>query len=61
MIWLINDEGQILPGIPRINCGETVLDFKLEIQSKTRKYLKNIIIGEKIISVKKQFPFKHFI
>ena len=56
----INNDGQILPGIPRIKLWkDAVLDFKLNIKTlkPVRNNLKKYIInGEKIVSVTKQFP-----
>ena len=60
----INDEGQILPGIPRIKLWkDAVLDFKLDIDTlkPVRNNLKKYVInGEKITSVTKKFPLNAF-
>lgn len=60
----VNDEGQILPGIPRIKLWkDAVLDFKLDIDAlkPVRNNLKKYVInGEKITSVTKKFPLNAF-
>ena len=60
----VNDEGQILPGIPRIKLWkDAVLDFKLDIDTlkPVRNNLKKYVInGEKITSVTKKFPLNAF-
>lgn len=60
----INDEGQILPGIPRIKLWkDAVLDFELDVNNlkPVRNNLnKYVINGEQIVSVKKQFPLHAF-
>ncbi len=60
----INNDGQILPGIPRIKLWkDAALDFELDVnklkpvRNNLNKYLIN---GDKIVSVKKQIPLHAF-